>query len=1328
MAPQSSRYSIPIPPGHRRPRHVGTAFSRLRVEQLEGRIAPALFNVQSPQSFTGLSNNGSVVAADFNKDGFTDAALTNFGTGYGGGDGTIPGTTITVLYGRTDGSGGFVRDQLNTGGSNVSFVSIADINGDTWLDLIVSNANQQNTGSVSVFENDGAGNFSLVGTPFSTFGNNASWVGMADITGDGKLDAVVSNFGKVDGATVTGNNVTVFQGNGDFTFVASPVTTLAPEIQFVPTSLAVDDFDGDGFQDIAAVSPGVPTSEGGPYPPGTIYVFSGTGSGGFGTPNQEDSGGVFPVNIQVADLNGNGKKDLIVANAGDPNHAIEFTGNSVGVLLNVSSSGNVNFSAPTSLTANTYGTFAVAVADFDLDGDADIASVNHGFYQATSPPAFVSIYLGNGAGAFTPPAPPIPGKYDTGTGLGGGQYLAVGNFDSVGSPDLIVAHSSNLVGLLYNTTVAGPSVTINQGSSQADPTNATSIVFDVVFSEGVSGFAAGDVDLSASSVGGLSALVTPVSSTVYTVTVTGMAGTGTVRASIPAGAATSISDSVATRASTSTDNQVTFDLVAPTVTINQASGQADPASSGPILFTVVFSENVTGFGNGDVDLSASSLSGLSATVTQNTPSNYTVSVSGMSGNGTVIARVVASAASDAAGNASAASTSGDNSVTFGASAAPSVTINQGSSQPDPTKATSIVFDVVFSVGVTGFAGGDIDFTGSTVGGLSASVTPISTTQYTVAVTGMAGTGTVQVSIPAGAATSISGSVASQASTSNDNQVTFDLVSPTVTINQANAQADPASSGPILFTVVFSENVTGFVNNHVDLSSSSLSGLSATVTQNTPSNYTVSVSGMSGNGTVVAKIVAGAGSDSVGNASAASTSGDNSVTFVNANTLGFSQAIYNTTEDAAIHTVTITVTRAGQTAGAVSINYGTSDGTAHSGGFASTGQDDYTPTGGTLSWADGEGGDKTFTIDILPDALNEGKELINLALTNPVGNPVLGLTVATAAIAPSDGLGQGLYLDQDGDKFRIRLNGKTGSMQFFRTDSDGDSKGPIELIELNGTLPDPLRPRASLVISVTKSKTSTDGGTVGLGAITGTGLRSISARKANLNLEGINLTGYLGALTIGNIVNGADITTLSTTNPKQKTRISALAILDGTTIDVGARVSSLTATSFGAGSFKAPAAGTINIKGAMAADVNITGVGVSTSERALAVLRVKGAVTGSDIIVNGNVGSVVVGAFRDSRLFAGYTGADDGSGTFNLPATVTSFRSTGKIDGFQNSRVIATFIKSATITNLDSTNSANFGFYAGSVGALSVIGPTKFKFDPTLSARQGVDDFEVMIVV
>ncbi len=76
-------------------------------------------------------------------------------------------------------------------------------------------------------------------------------------------------------------------------------------------------------------------------------------------------------------------------------------------------------------------------------------------------------------------------------------------------------------------------------------------------------------------------------------------------------------------------------------------------------------------------------------------------------------------------------------------------------------------------------------------------------------------------------------------------------------------------------------------------------------------------------------------------------------------------------------VTVTVTRTGGTNGAAQVSYSTYDGTATSGA-------DYVATTGTLSWANGDTANKTFTIPILDDNLAEPNETINLVLSNSAG--------------------------------------------------------------------------------------------------------------------------------------------------------------------------------------------------------------------------------------------------------------------------------------------------------------------------------------------------------
>jgi subtilisin-like proprotein convertase family protein len=107
---------------------------------------------------------------------------------------------------------------------------------------------------------------------------------------------------------------------------------------------------------------------------------------------------------------------------------------------------------------------------------------------------------------------------------------------------------------------------------------------------------------------------------------------------------------------------------APSVTINQASGQEDHTADSPIHFTAVFTEPVTDFTDSDVTLSGTA-GATTAVVTEIAPNDgttYDVAVSGMTTDGTVIASIPADAAQDADQNGSSASTSTDNTVTFDA--------------------------------------------------------------------------------------------------------------------------------------------------------------------------------------------------------------------------------------------------------------------------------------------------------------------------------------------------------------------------------------------------------------------------------------------------------------------------------------------------------------------------------------------------------------------------------------------------------------------------------------------------------------------------------------
>ena len=236
----------------------------------------------------------------------------------------------------------------------------------------------------------------------------------------------------------------------------------------------------------------------------------------------------------------------------------------------------------------------------------------------------------------------------------------------------------------------------DSGTSNSDDiTNAAVLVFDVTFDRSVTGLGADDL----SNVGTATGCVVgdPAGSgAAYTVTLTGCSE-GTVVLRLAPGAVVGGAGGV----NVETDGpEVTIDRAGPHVTIDQASGQPDPTGDSPIRFDVVFSETVSTFDAADVVITGTA--GGPGTVTvDGSGSHYSVSVTGMTTEGTVIATIPAGATTGLAGNPSFASISTDNVVIWDTTD-PSVTIDQAVGQADPTNDSPIVFTAVFTEPVTRF--------------------------------------------------------------------------------------------------------------------------------------------------------------------------------------------------------------------------------------------------------------------------------------------------------------------------------------------------------------------------------------------------------------------------------------------------------------------------------------------------------------------------------------------------------------------------------------------------------------------------------------------------
>jgi hypothetical protein len=309
------------------------------------------------------------------------------------------------------------------------------------------------------------------------------------------------------------------------------------------------------------------------------------------------------------------------------------------------------------------------------------------------------------------------------------------------------------------------------------------------------------------------------------------------------------------------------DLIAPSVTVNQKVGQADPANALPIVFTVTFSEPVTGFAADDLTRGGTS-SGGTVGVT-GSGASYEISVSGALADGTLSFSIAAGRAQDLAGNNNTASTSTDNTVSYDGTA-PALTLTtpaNGSATTDTTPAIS---------GAAGDASGDANtvtvkiYPGSGTGGsVVQTLTPTrsagawSTTAATLA----QGTYTVQAT-----QTDTAGNIA----TSTANTFAVDTTAPSVTVNQKVGQADPANALPIVFTVTFSEPVTGFVAADVTRGGTSTGGTVAVT--GSGASYEIAVSGALTDGTLSFSLAAARAQDLAGNNNTASTSTDNTVTY------------------------------------------------------------------------------------------------------------------------------------------------------------------------------------------------------------------------------------------------------------------------------------------------------------------------------------------------------------------------------------------------------------------------------------------------------------------
>jgi hypothetical protein len=275
-------------------------------------------------------------------------------------------------------------------------------------------------------------------TPPESYG-----IALADLNGDGNLDAVVTNMCTTQ-ADCTNGSVSVFLGNGDGTFQAGLIYSSGGYGAF---RVAIADLNGDGHPDIVVANACISASN---CSSGSVGVLLGNGDGTFKPAVSYPSGGMYAYSVAIGSLRESSKLDLIVANvcqtgsstctkgAQNLNLGVQTfctsgslncanVNGAVGILLG---NGDGTFASAVSYGSGGVGTFSVATGIFN-GSNLSVAATNSCATTSDCSHGTVAVLLGNGDGTLQSAVAYSTGGLDP-------EFVVVGDFNGDSKPDLAV--------------------------------------------------------------------------------------------------------------------------------------------------------------------------------------------------------------------------------------------------------------------------------------------------------------------------------------------------------------------------------------------------------------------------------------------------------------------------------------------------------------------------------------------------------------------------------------------------------------------------------------------------------------------------------------------------------------------------------------------------------------------------------------------------------------------------------------------------------------------------------------------------------------------------